>query len=126
MSLATCACLVVAMLDKSSSPDVISTSEVTAIQESTERHAGPTSALSHELVEHPGSASMPHVRLAWTQEMVTHPPTPEMVTIRHVQPHPFIILPLRCSTFVTVHDILLAVHFKCSEAITSRREQPLR
>ena len=67
---------------------------------------------------------MPHARLEWTQEMVTHPPTPEMVTIRHVQPHPFIILPLRCSTFVTVHDILLAVHFKCSEAIRAAESSP--
>lgn len=72
----------------------------------------------YDVRERPSSAFTPHARLEWEQEEAIYPPSPEMTIICHLLPRPFVVLPSgrRCN-FVTVHDILLAVHCEFTEAI---------
>ena len=76
-------------------------------------------SIVYDVRERPSSASTPYAaRLEWAQEEATNPPSPQMIIVCHLLPHPFVVLPSgRRGNFVTVHDILVTVHSEFTEAI---------
>ena len=79
--------------------------------------------IMYDVREHPSSASTRHGQLEWTREPATNPPSPGIIITCHVLPHQFVVLPSEsCSEFVTVHDILLAVHSTFSQAMRAAED----
>jgi hypothetical protein len=70
-------------------------------------------------VRHPPSfASAPNARLEWAHESATNPPSSRVIITCHVLPRPFIVRPSgRIYDYVTIHDILLAVHGEFTAAL---------
>ncbi|KAF8335219.1 hypothetical protein F5887DRAFT_892147 [Amanita rubescens] len=67
--------------------------------------------IEYDVRQRPSCASAPHLRLEWAHESATNPPSSQVVITCHVLPRPFVVRPSgRNYDFVTVHDILLAVH----------------
>lgn len=74
--------------------------------------------IQYDVMQRPNYASATHARLEWAHESVTNPPSSQVIITCQVLPHPFIVHPSgRSYDFVTVHDILLAVHRAFIEAI---------
>jgi hypothetical protein len=62
-------------------------------------------------------ASTPRARLEWGHESATNPPSSQIIITCHVLPRPFVVRPSgRSYYFVTIHDILLAVHRAFNDA----------
>jgi len=77
----------------------------------------------YDIREHPNAASAPHSRLEWAHESATNPPSLQIIITCQVLPHPFVVHPSgRNYDFVTVHDILEAVHSAFSEAIRAAED----
>jgi hypothetical protein len=67
--------------------------------------------IEYDVRQRPSCASAPHSRLEWAHESATNPPSSQVIITCHVLPRPFVVRPSgRNYHFVTVHDILLAVH----------------
>ena len=67
--------------------------------------------IEYDIRQRPSCASAPHSRLEWAHESATNPPSSQVIITCHVLPRPFVVRPSgRNYDFVTVHDILLAVH----------------
>ena len=66
--------------------------------------------IEYDVRKRPGYASARLARLEWAQESATNPPSSQIIITCHVLPHPFVVRPSGGYYFVTVHDILLAVH----------------
>src|SRR6266576_5568325 len=81
----------------------------------------PHPSISYDVRHPPSYASAQNTRLEWAHEPATNPSSPEMIITCYALPHwadPFIVRPLgKHYDFVTIHDILLAVHREFSEAI---------
>ena len=83
--------------------------------------------IAYDVREHPSAASAPHSRLEWAHEPATNPPSSQIIITCRVLPHPFVVHPSgRNYDFVTVHDILEAVHSAFREIIRAAdRRNPI-
>ena len=73
--------------------------------------------ITYDVRHPPSSAFAPNTRLEWAHEPATNPSSPQMIITCYVLPRPFIVRPFgKHYDFVTIHDILLAVHREFSEA----------
>ena len=73
--------------------------------------------IEYDMRKRPHYASARLARLEWAQESATNPPSSQLIITCHALPRPFIVRPCgRNYHFVTVHDILLAVHRAFNEA----------
>ena len=73
--------------------------------------------IEYDVRKHPGYASARLARLEWAHESATNPPSSQIIITCHVLPHPFVVRPSgRSYCFVTIRDILLAVHRAFNEA----------
>ena len=75
--------------------------------------------ISYDIRHPPTYASAPNTRLEWAHEPATNPSTPQMIITCHgVLPRPFIVRPYGINyDFVTILDVLLAVHREFIEAL---------
>lgn len=72
----------------------------------------------YDIRERPSSASASRARLEWARESATNPPSSQVIITCQVFPRPFVVRPSgRDYNFVTVHDILAAVHCAFKEVI---------
>ena len=72
----------------------------------------------YDVRQHPTFASAPNARLEWAHESATNPPSSRVIITCHVLPRPFIVRPSgRIYDYVTILDILLAVHGEFAEAL---------
>jgi hypothetical protein len=73
--------------------------------------------IEYDVRKRPSYASARLARLEWAHESVTNPPSSQIIITCHVLPRPFVVRPSgRSYYFVTVRDILLAVHRAFNEA----------
>ncbi|KAF8327986.1 hypothetical protein F5887DRAFT_1009387 [Amanita rubescens] len=84
-------------------------------------------SISYDVRHPPSYASAPNTRLEWAHEPATNPSSPEIIITCHPLPHPFIVRPFgKHYDFVTIHDILLAVHREFSEVIQATENNSSR
>ncbi|KAF8675165.1 hypothetical protein AX14_005220 [Amanita brunnescens Koide BX004] len=73
--------------------------------------------IQYDVRKHPSYASALRARLEWAHELATSPPSSQIIITCHALPHPFVVRPSgRRYYFVTVYDILLAVHRAFNDA----------
>ena len=75
-------------------------------------------SIAYDIRKRPSTASTRHGRLEWAHESATSPPSAWMTITCHLLPRPFVVLPsAQFYDFVTLHDILQAVHCEIVEAL---------